>query len=423
MVIVITTHGSTGDIFPLIGLSVMLKEAGHDVRFATSRPFQKDIEDAGVDFYPIPPDWNQSDLASWMGKLQTVKSPIKQLKILYKATLPYLEESIDAMDSILEGADCLISSYLFPINGAIAKRRKIPFITYAFAHNTVPSRYYPPHGMPRLRGLPQPIQLRWNRFAWKICNVAVDTAINQTISRKLKKKGLSPVKDFFSKSANLVLVAVSPALMQPKTKLNKRFRFTGYCRWQSPQLDKLDQEIEAFRENQRVPILTFGSMVYQDPDAYVGRLLAHWPKDKKLIIQTGWSGFEVPKSAANILQIGPVSHDQLFRHGSVIIHHGGAGTTASALHAGKPQIVVPHIGDQDFFGSEVSRLGCGLECLKRKWPEQLYSKVETIESSKKLLECAEDCKDLLEQENGPRAALEQITSFVEAERSNHSYET
>ena len=129
MTIVITTHGSTGDIFPLIGLSVMLKKAGRQVRFATSKPFRKDIENAGIDFYPVPPDWSQSDLANWMGKLQTVKSPIRQLKILYRAALPHLEESIDVMDRILENADCLISSYLFPINGSIAKKHKVPFIT------------------------------------------------------------------------------------------------------------------------------------------------------------------------------------------------------------------------------------------------------------------------------------------------------
>ncbi len=412
MIIVITTHGSTGDIFPLIGLSVMLKKAGHQVRFATSKPFQKDIENAGIDFYPVPPDWSQSDLANWMGKLQTVKSPIRQLKILYRAALPHLAESIDVMERILENADCLISSYLFPINGSIAKKHKVPFITYAFAHNTVPSRYCPPHGLPRLRGLPYWIQLRWNRFAWKLCNIAVDTAINQTVSRTLKKKGLPPVRDFFSKSAKLVLVAVSPSLMQPKTKLNRRFQFTGYCRWQSPEIEEISQQVLEFTGGKLTPILTFGSMVYQNPDDYIERLLNHWPKDRKLILQTGWSGFQVPQSASHILQIGPVSHDQLFQHGSVIIHHGGAGTTASALHAGKPQIVVPHIGDQDFFSSEVIRLGCGVKCLKRKWPEQLFRKVSQVESNRQIQTKADECLELLKMEDGPREALAQIEKFV-----------
>jgi len=107
-----------------------------------------------------------------------------------------------------------------------------------------------------------------------------------------------------------------------------------------------------------------------------------------------------------------VSHDQLFQHGSVIIHHGGAGTTASALHAGKPQIVVPHIGDQDFFSSEVIRLGCGVKCLKRKWPEQLFRKVSQVESNRQIQTKADECLELLKMEDGPREALAQIEKFV-----------
>ena len=101
--------------------------------------------------------------------------------------------------------------------------------------------------------------------------------------------------------------------MRPETKLNKRFQFTGYCRWQSPEIEEIDQRVLEFTGGRPTLILTFGSMVYQAPDTYVERLLNHWPEDRKLILQTGWSGFRIPKSASHILQIGPVSHDQLFR--------------------------------------------------------------------------------------------------------------
>ena len=35
---------------------------------------------------------------------------------------------------------------------------------------------------------------------------------------------------------------------------------------------------------------------------------------------------------------GPVPHTWLFPRCSVIVHHGGAGTTATALYAGVPQV-------------------------------------------------------------------------------------
>jgi len=74
--------------------------------------------------------------------------------------------------------------------------------------------------------------------------------------------------------------------MQPKTKLNRRFQFTGYCRWQSPEIEEISQQVLEFTGGKLTPILTFGSMVYQNPDDYIERLLNHWPKDRKLILQT-----------------------------------------------------------------------------------------------------------------------------------------
>lgn len=417
MVIAITTHGSTGDVYPLIRLSLTLQEQGHEVRFATSKPFKKEVEHAGIDFYQIPPDWEMEELTFWMGRLQNLKSPVRQLKELYKAAAPHMEQIIDAMDQVLEGADCLISSYLFPMNKAIADKHGLPFISYAFAHNSVPSRYYAPHGLPRLRGMPDWIQHAWNRFAWQLGNIAVDTAINQTISKQLKNKGLPRVKDFFSKPAELVLVAVSPELMRPKTKLNPRFQFTGYCRWQSPTSEPAEERIKAFRGDQLVPVITFGSMVYDSPDEYINRLVSNWPSNRKLIIQPGWSGFKVPPSAKNILEVGKMSHDQLFTHASLVIHHGGAGTTASVLHAGKPHIVVPHIGDQNFFCSEVVRLGCGIRCRKKHWPEKLFDKVSKIEGDSRYLFTPQEQMKVLKTENGPMEASNQIQLFVEWKKS------
>ena len=47
----LTSHGSTGDIFPVIRLGRALVEAGHDVRFMPSvNLFKKDVESAGLKF-------------------------------------------------------------------------------------------------------------------------------------------------------------------------------------------------------------------------------------------------------------------------------------------------------------------------------------------------------------------------------------
>lgn len=227
--------------------------------------------------------------------------------------------------------------------------------------------------------------------------------------------GLPKVRGFFSEPADRVLVGVSDRIMRPTgAVIDPRFRFTGYCRWQSPADAGLDAELAAFCANDKVPVLTFGSMVYENPGAVMERFLRAWPRNRKIIVQRGWAQFPALAEDGHIKVIGKVSHDQLFRHASAIIHHGGAGTTASALHAGKPQIVVPHLGDQFFFGSEVERLGCGIRLPhRRRWPEQMLDTLDRLFTNPAHAINASRVQSVLLSENGPARAIEELERYVE----------
>jgi sterol 3beta-glucosyltransferase len=52
-------------------------------------------------------------------------------------------------------------------------------------------------------------------------------------------------------------------------------------------------------------------------------------------------------------------HGWLFPRVRAVVHHGGAGTTAVGLRAGRPTGVVPHLGDQYFWGRRVRDLRLG----------------------------------------------------------------
>jgi rhamnosyltransferase subunit B len=49
----------------------------------------------------------------------------------------------------------------------------------------------------------------------------------------------------------------------------------------------------------------------------------------------------------------------LLPHAAALVHHGGIGTTAEALRAGTPQLVVPLAHDQFDNGARVTALGVG----------------------------------------------------------------
>lgn len=413
MRIILTSHGSTGDIYPVIALAVALQRAGHRVRFATIPHYQTEIEAAGVEVLPLCPNWQQADLSYWMGRLQKIRLPLYQLREIYLGALPYMAEMIERMDRALDDADLLVSSYLFPMNKSVADRKSVPFATFAFAHHVVPSPDYPPENLHPPAWFPRPLRRLWNRMCWRMGNAAVDTVINRTVAGPLRAAGLPKVRNFFSDPADRVLVAVSEKLMRPAgAEIHPRFRFTGYCRWQPPEDAALDTDVAAFTGGERVPVLTFGSMVYDNPRVVMRRFVKNWPRGKKIIMQSGWAGFAAPADCPHIKVIGKASHDRLFRHASMVIHHGGAGTTGSALHAGVPQIVVPHIGDQTFFGQQVERLGCGFRLARKTWPQQLYLAAERIRANPAYAARAGAAREILLTEDGPARAIEELERFA-----------
>lgn len=419
MRVILTSHGSTGDIYPVIAIGVALQRAGHSVCFATIPHYQPEIEAAGLEFYALCPNWEMADLAYWMGRLNKIRSPIYQLREIYVGAKAYIPEMIASMDKIMPEADLLVSSYLFPMNKGIADRHGVPFVTLAFAPHVIPSPDYPPENIPSPHWLGRTTRRAWNKWLWKTGNAIVDRVINTSIADALREAGLPKVRNFFSKPAPRVLVTLSEQLFRiPGAEIDDRFRYTGYCRWQSAENAAIEAEVAEFTRGEKVPVLTFGSMVYENSGAWMERFIRHWPRDRKIIVQRGWAQFPQFGDTDHIKIIGQVSHDQLFKHASAIIHHGGAGTTASALHAGVPQIVVPHIGDQTFFGSEVERFACGFRLPKPRWPEHLHEALDRLLGNPSHAQHAAEVRRRLLAENGPRKAVEELERFVAEKRKS-----
>lgn len=416
MRIVLTTHGSTGDIYPVIALAVALRRSGHAVKFATIPHYQADIEAAGIEFYPLCPNWEQPDLSYWMGRLNKIRNPVYQLREIYVGARAYIPEMIARLDALMPETDLLVSSYLFPMNKGIADRHGVPFATLAFAPHVIPSPDFPPEHFPSPRWLGRTLRRAWNRWLWRTANAVVDRTINTSIAGALRAAGLPKVRNFFSHPAERVLVTVPENYFRvPGAEIDPRFRYTGYLRWQADESQAVDAEVRAFTADVpggRVPVLTFGSMVYENSGAWMERFIRAWPRDRKIIVQRGWAQFPQFGDADHIKVLGKVSHDQLFKHASAVIHHGGAGTTASALHAGVPQIIVPHIGDQNFFGSEIERFGCGFRLKRAVWPEQLHLALDRLLSSPTRIARAAEVGRDLRAAQGSSAAVRELEAFV-----------
>ncbi|CAK9154145.1 unnamed protein product [Ilex paraguariensis] len=72
------------------------------------------------------------------------------------------------------------------------------------------------------------------------------------------------------------------------------------------------------------------------------------------IIDRGWGDLGTfPEIPDNVFLLENCPHDWLFPQCSAVVHHGGAGTTATGLRAGCPTTIVPFFGDQFFWGERI----------------------------------------------------------------------
>ncbi|CAL5386422.1 unnamed protein product [Camellia sinensis] len=78
------------------------------------------------------------------------------------------------------------------------------------------------------------------------------------------------------------------------------------------------------------------------------------------IIDRGWGGLGTfPGIPDSVFCLVDCPHDWLFPQCLAVVHHGGAGTTATGLRAGCPTTIVPFFGDQFFWGDRLYQKGLG----------------------------------------------------------------
>lgn len=80
---------------------------------------------------------------------------------------------------------------------------------------------------------------------------------------------------------------------------------------------------------------------------------------QRAVLSRGWSSLGATDVPNDVYVTGDIPHEWLFNRVSCVVHHGGAGTTATGLAHGKPTVVVPFFGDQPFWGAMVCRVGAG----------------------------------------------------------------
>ncbi len=360
------TVGSRGDVEPFVALALALKRRGADVRLATHERFRPLADRYEVAFAPLPGDPAEL-MATPAGRraLSSGKNVGRFLTAFRQLTEHLALPTWDAAQAALQDCDVLVYS-TFAFQGHYLAQHLGVRAVAAHLQPLLPTSAFASPAMP----FPVPGRLlkRWSHDA--VLRLFWQQARPGALRLAARVPGLVIPRDMPFAHAlrdEECIVAVSPSVVPRPSDWPPQAHLTGYWRLPPPPDFTPPPALVAFVEETPPPIYVgFGSLAQPDPTAVRTLVEAALARvGRRGVIHSGWNGIAGASSPA-IHVVDDIPHAWLFPRVGAVVHHGGAGTTAAALSAGCPSVVVPHFGDQWFWAERVEHLEAGVSVPRRR---------------------------------------------------------
>ena len=220
-----------------------------------------------------------------------------------------------------------------------------------------------------------------------------------------------------------VLYAMSPLIMPRPSAWDEHIRMTGF--WMDDQKSAFTppKALTDFLSAGEPPLyIGFGSMVKGDMGKTLHIVLEALRRTGlRAVMSKGWGVDCVPDSP-NIYVTGYLPHDWLFDRVGAVVHHGGAGTTAAGILAGKPTLIIPFGGDQPFWALRMRELGVGPAPIPREalTARRLTRALNDLTTTKRYVVAAQELGERLRLEKGTQNAADiierEVDEWIRADR-------
>ncbi|MFI5300062.1 MAG: glycosyltransferase [Polyangiales bacterium] len=420
----IQTWGSEGDVRPFFSLAQALVARGHQVRLAYTnvegRDFGALAADCGIDAVSVAGDYfreNKDAIDAAVSAAIRNESPLGQVRKIFEHLMdPVVDRMVDASMDLARDCDVVVGHFMTHMAATAAMKHERPFVVVTM-QPVIPSKHYAPIGLPELGRLLNPL-------LWKIMGAVIESVLAERVN-VVRRRFELPERRGLQKHAIddcvLGLIAMSPSLFARPVDWDPRVQLCGFLgvpsgaeKWEpSP-------ELRAFLDAGPPVFLSFGSMFNLDPretlDAVNLFVEALAIAGARGIIQAPAGIIAQARKGDHVRYVERAPHAQLFARCSVVVHHGGAGTTQTALLAGKPSIVVPHITDQFYFGKLLHARGVASAPLDRKRlaAKPLAARIQGVLADEEMTARAKALATSLASENGPLRAAELIEEAMRA---------
>ena len=356
--VVLTCWGSFGDLFPTIGIASELKRRGHRALVATCPVYRDVVSGAGLEFAPVRPDVDPSDTAL----MARVMDPARGTEVIVRELLvPALRDAYRDLATAVEGADLLVSHPVTFAAPILAERQGLRWLSTALA----PTSFFSLHDFPLLPPFPGVMRLAratpwaaraFMRFARSVTGPWVAPIHEFRAELGLPEGGDPLYEGQFSPHGTLALF--SRVMAGPQPDWPPATTVTGFVFHDD--FGAMSPELSAFLDAGPPPIVfTLGtSAVGAAGGFYRESARAAEVAGRRAVLVVGRRTGNRPTALpASAIAVDYAPHAPLFARAAAVVHQGGAGTTAQALRAGRPMLVVPHAHDQPDNAARVQRLG------------------------------------------------------------------
>lgn len=419
--IVICTFGSLGDIYPYLAVGLQLLDMGFKVTLATSYYHQALIESTGLGFFHVRPDLEQGNELPEKLIRKIMDERKGSEYVLRDLIMPNVQSMYEDYTQAAADASLLITHPLAYGAIAVARQKNLPWVATVLSPCSMWSAYDPPM-MPLAPFLPA---LR-RMFGVGATRSIIGLAKKQTYSwaepyRQLQSQIHLPVQTSnpffegqFSPLKNLALF--SPLIAPPQPDWPDNCIASGF-----PFLDEFDTTIDderlrEFLQAGDAPVVfTLGSSAVWDPGAfYVDSVDAVRKLGMRAVLLVGTTpGTRLPAELKDdVIVFEYLAHGKIFPHAAAIVHQGGIGTTAQALRAGRPQIVMPYSHDQFDNANRIEVIGAGTRLARKRYNGATAAGALTKVRQASTVETAKTCGEQIRLERGAQRAAEEIAAVL-----------
>jgi rhamnosyltransferase subunit B len=396
MKFICSTFGSSGDVFPMLGLAIELRKRGHEVTFATNGHYENVIRDNSLPFESLG---DEDEFIKCVSN-PDLWNPLKAFPHLFdalKAVLPRqyeIHKRLAASGPIVSITNCLGLGALMAQDIL-----KIPVVTVHLQPAVLWSDIDPPslleiNGPRWFRGL---LLRAGERFA-------IDPVVCPFMNRWRSQHNLPPIRKTMRwwNSPFGVLCMFPQWYAKPQSDWPSNLIQTDFPLWNNRSDQMLDIEVESFLASGDAPIVfTPGSGNIHGRSFFQSAVEACVALGRRAILLSEF-GEHIPKSLPQgIVHFSYVPLEQLLPRCAAFVHHGGIGSASQAILAGIPQLLTPLAHDQFDNAHRAKTFGISETIPMNKLnPRKLKSALSSLLATPSILNKCKDYSVRLQSRDG-----------------------